>query len=306
MYPGLAMGAMNTLILHASEEQKQTYLTKLASGDWLGTMCLTEPHCGTDLGQVRHASPPRPRALGLVSRIGFMAGGGLGPHCRQVKTKAVKQADGTYRVSGTKIFISCGEHDFTDNIVHIVLARCEGAPAGTKGISLFIVPKYLVKAVGSMDKSRRNVTCGGIEHKMGIHGSSTCVMNFDDSTAYLIGQENRGLHQMFTFMNVRTDRCRGRQWMARKGLPSSRPLSPTLLPLLLFSHGGGPCRRRASAQRCKVRARSRTLCRVAGQPTCRGACAGLGAAELAYQGAFAYANINYVLVGAAISAPQRL
>lgn len=116
MYPGLAMGCMNTLILHGSEEQKQTYLTRLAKGEWLGTMCLTEPQCGTDLGQV--------------------------------KTKAVRQADGSYKLTGTKIFISCGEHDWTDNIVHIVLARTENAPAGTKGISLFLVPKYLLKPDG--------------------------------------------------------------------------------------------------------------------------------------------------------------
>lgn len=169
MYPGLAIGAMNTLLLHASEEMKKTYLTKLTEGTWLGTMCLTEPHCGTDLGQV--------------------------------KTKAVKKEDGSYRLTGTKIFISCGEHDFTENIVHIVLARCEGAPAGTRGISLFLVPKYVVKPDGTLEK-KKNLVCGGLEEKMGIHGSSTCVMNFDDSVAYIIGKENQGLHQMFTFMNT--------------------------------------------------------------------------------------------------------
>eukprot|EP00730_Choanoeca_flexa_P000167 TRINITY_DN10076_c0_g2_i4.p1 TRINITY_DN10076_c0_g2~~TRINITY_DN10076_c0_g2_i4.p1 ORF type:complete len:646 (+),score=181.47 TRINITY_DN10076_c0_g2_i4:48-1940(+) len=170
MYPGLSIGAMNTLTLHGSEDQKQKYLTRLATGEWLGTMCLTEPQCGTDLGQM--------------------------------KTKAIKQEDGSYKITGTKIFISCGEHDFTDNIIHIVLARCENAPEGTKGISLFIVPKYLDKGDGSLDKSSKNLTCGGLEKKMGIHGSSTCVMNFEDSTGYLIGAENKGLHQMFTFMNT--------------------------------------------------------------------------------------------------------
>jgi alkylation response protein AidB-like acyl-CoA dehydrogenase len=117
MFPGLAIGCMNTLMLHSSEEQKQKYLTRLATGEWLGTMCLTEPHCGTDLAQV--------------------------------KTKAVKQEDGSYKLSGTKIFISCGEHDWTENIVHIVLARTPDAPAGTKGISLFLVPKYIVKEDGT-------------------------------------------------------------------------------------------------------------------------------------------------------------
>ncbi|EDQ88641.1 uncharacterized protein MONBRDRAFT_37466 [Monosiga brevicollis MX1] len=169
MYPGLSIGAMNTLTLHGSEEQKQQYLTKLAEGTWLGTMCLTEPQCGTDLGQM--------------------------------KTKAVKQADGSYKITGTKIFISCGEHDFTENIVHIVLARTENAPPGTKGISLFIVPKYLQKEDGSLE-TKKNLVCGGLEKKMGIHGSSTCVMNFEDSKGWLIGEENKGLFQMFTFMNT--------------------------------------------------------------------------------------------------------
>eukprot|EP01108_Squamamoeba_japonica_P000477 TRINITY_DN1158_c0_g1_i2.p1 TRINITY_DN1158_c0_g1~~TRINITY_DN1158_c0_g1_i2.p1 ORF type:complete len:564 (-),score=237.24 TRINITY_DN1158_c0_g1_i2:79-1770(-) len=171
MYPGLANGAANTLLLHANEEQKQLYLRKIAEGDWLGTMCLTEPHCGTDLGQMR--------------------------------TKAEPAGNGTYKITGTKVFISCGEHDWTDNIVHIVLARLPDAPPGTKGISLFIVPKYLPDADGNVPAgAERNILCGGIESKMGIHGSSTCIMNFDGSVGYLLGEPNKGLKQMFTFMNT--------------------------------------------------------------------------------------------------------
>jgi len=169
MYPGLALGAANTLYLHASEQQKQTYLTKLAEGTWLGTMCLTEPHCGTDLGQMT--------------------------------TKAELNDDGSYNITGTKIFISCGEHSWTDNIIHIVLARLPGAPEGTKGISLFIVPKYLPNEDGSLS-DKRNIECGGIEHKMGIHGSSTCTMNFDNAKGFLIGKPHNGLKYMFTFMNT--------------------------------------------------------------------------------------------------------
>jgi len=169
MYPGLSHGAMNTLESHGTQEQKQTYLTKLVSGEWTGTMCLTESHCGTDLGLL--------------------------------KTKAEPQADGSYAISGTKIFISAGEHDMADNIIHIVLARLPDAPAGTKGISLFIVPKFNLD--GSGDVSDRNaVACGSIEHKMGIHGNATCVMNFDGAKGFLIGPENKGLNCMFTFMNT--------------------------------------------------------------------------------------------------------
>ncbi|MDO6460622.1 acyl-CoA dehydrogenase C-terminal domain-containing protein [Granulosicoccaceae sp. 1_MG-2023] len=168
MYPGLSHGAMNTLSEHGTEEQKQTYLTKLISGQWTGTMCLTEPHCGTDLGMLR--------------------------------TKAEPQADGTYRISGTKIFISAGDHDMAENIVHIVLARLPDAPAGTKGISLFIVPKFRVRADGSCGEAN-HVSCGSLEHKMGIHGNATCVLNFDGAEGFLIGPENRGLNCMFTFMN---------------------------------------------------------------------------------------------------------
>lgn len=163
MYPGLSHGAMNTLELHGTDEQKDTYLTKLVSGEWTGTMCLTEPHCGSDLGTL--------------------------------KSKAEPQADGSYAISGTKIFISAGEHDMVDNIVHIVLARLPDAPEGTKGISLFIVPKVLP------DGTRNEVQCGSIEHKMGIHGNATCVMNFDAAKGFLIGPPNQGLKCMFTFMN---------------------------------------------------------------------------------------------------------
>jgi alkylation response protein AidB-like acyl-CoA dehydrogenase len=166
MYPGLSHGAMNTLSAHGTDEQKETYLTKLVSGEWTGTMCLTEPHCGTDLGMLR--------------------------------TKAEPQADGSYKISGTKIFISAGEHDMADNIVHIVLARLPDAPEGTKGISLFIVPKHLPESLGEDN----GVSCGSLEHKMGIHGNATCVMNFDAATGYLIGPPNKGLNCMFTFMNT--------------------------------------------------------------------------------------------------------
>ena len=165
MYPGLSHGAMNTLEAHGTEEQKQTYLTRLVSGEWTGTMCLTEPHCGTDLGLLR--------------------------------TKAEPADDGTYKISGTKIFISAGDHDMVENIVHIVLARLPDAPEGTKGISLFIVPKHLPDAIGE----NNGVSCGSIEHKMGIHANATCVMNFDEATGFLIGPENKGLNCMFTFMN---------------------------------------------------------------------------------------------------------
>ncbi|USE37089.1 acyl-CoA dehydrogenase C-terminal domain-containing protein [Endozoicomonas sp. SCSIO W0465] len=165
MYPGLSHGAMNTLEAHGTDEQKETYLTRLISGEWTGTMCLTESHCGTDLGML--------------------------------KTKAIPQADGTYRITGTKIFISAGEHDMAENIVHIVLARLPDAPGGTKGISLFIVPRHRPDAL----EESNGVSCGSIEHKMGIHGNATCVMNFDGATGYLIGEPNKGLNCMFTFMN---------------------------------------------------------------------------------------------------------
>ena len=169
MYPGLSHGAVRTLEHHGSQEQKDTYLPKLVSGEWTGTMCLTESHAGSDLGIIR--------------------------------SKAEPQADGSYAISGEKIFISAGEHDMADNIIHIVLARLPGAPKGTKGISLFIVPKFNVNADGSVGE-RNAVRCGSIEHKMGIHGNATCVINFDNAKGFLIGPENRGLHAMFTFMNT--------------------------------------------------------------------------------------------------------
>ena len=169
MYPGLSHGAMNTVQTHGSEAQKELYLTRLTEGTWTGTMCLTEPHCGTDLGQV--------------------------------KTKAEPNEDGTYNITGTKIFISAGEHDLTDNIIHIVLARLPNAPAGTRGISLFIVPKMKTDAQGNVGESN-HVTCGSIEDKMGIKASSTAVLNFDNAVGELIGPMNKGLECMFTFMNT--------------------------------------------------------------------------------------------------------
>ena len=168
MYPGLTQGAIAALLTHASAELKTKYLPKMVEGVWTGTMNLTEPHCGTDLGLLR--------------------------------SKATKQADGSYKISGTKIFISAGEHDLSENIIHLVLARIEGAPAGTKGISLFLVPKFLVKDDGSLG-ARNAVGCGSIEEKMGIHGNSTCVMNYDGATGWLIGEEHRGLNAMFVMMN---------------------------------------------------------------------------------------------------------
>ncbi len=168
MYPGLTQGAIAAILVHGTDEQKATYLPNMVGGSWSGTMNLTEPHCGTDLGLLR--------------------------------TKAVPQDDGSYKISGQKIFISAGEHSMTDNIVHLVLARIEGAPEGTKGISLFIVPKFMVGDDGSLG-ARNGVSCGALEEKMGIHGNSTCVMNYDDATGYLIGAENKGLSAMFVMMN---------------------------------------------------------------------------------------------------------
>jgi alkylation response protein AidB-like acyl-CoA dehydrogenase len=164
MYPGLSHGAKLTISTYGTEEQKQTYLTKLISGEWTGTMCLTESHCGTDLGLL--------------------------------KSKAELNADASYSITGTKIFISAGEHDMAENIVHIVLARLPDAPGGTQGISLFIVPKN-----DAVTGEHNNVNCGSIEHKMGIHGNATAVLNFDGAKGYLIGPANEGLKCMFTFMN---------------------------------------------------------------------------------------------------------
>jgi alkylation response protein AidB-like acyl-CoA dehydrogenase len=168
MYPGLTQGASAAIFVHGSAEQKALYLPKLVSGQWTGTMNLTEPQCGTDLGLVR--------------------------------TRAAPQADGSYKITGTKIFISAGEHDLAENIIHLVLARIEGAPEGVKGISLFVVPKFLPAKDGAIG-ARNALVCGSIEEKMGIHGNSTCVMNFDGATGWLIGEPNRGLNAMFVMMN---------------------------------------------------------------------------------------------------------
>jgi alkylation response protein AidB-like acyl-CoA dehydrogenase len=169
MYPGLSHGAYEALHAHGTDEQKATYLPKLTSGEWTGTMCLTEPHCGTDLGLLR--------------------------------TKAEPQADGTYKITGQKIFISAGEHNLAANIVHLVLARLPDAPAGSKGISLFIVPKFLVNADGSLG-ARNGIHCGALEHKMGIHGNATAQMVLEDAVGTLVGQPHKGLAAMFVMMNA--------------------------------------------------------------------------------------------------------
>ncbi len=169
MYPGLSHGAYEALHAHGTDEQKKLYLPKLVSGEWTGTMCLTEPHCGTDLGMLR--------------------------------SKAEPQADGTYKLNGAKIFISAGEHDLAENIVHLVLARLPDAPKGSKGISLFAVPKYNVKADGSLG-TRNGIYCGGLEHKMGIHANSTCQMILDNAVGTMVGQPNKGLQAMFVMMNA--------------------------------------------------------------------------------------------------------
>ena len=169
MYPGLSVGCINTLMQYGSKKQKAQYIPKLVSGEWAGTMCPTEPQCGTDLAQV--------------------------------KTRAVPQKGGSYKITGTKIFISAGEHDLTENIVHIVLARLPDAPEGTRGISLFVVPKFKVKADGTLGE-RNAVNCGSIEHKMGIRASSTAVLNFDEAEGFMVFEPNRGLEAMFTFMNT--------------------------------------------------------------------------------------------------------
>ncbi len=168
MYPGLTQGAIAAIYVHGSDEQKSTWLPNMVSGIWTGTMNLTEPHCGTDLGLLR--------------------------------TRAVPQGDGSYKIEGQKIFISAGEHDMAGNIIHLVLARIEGAPEGVKGISLFIVPKFNLDKDGN-PHTRNAVACGSIEEKMGIHGNSTCVMNYDGATGYLLGEEHKGLKAMFTMMN---------------------------------------------------------------------------------------------------------
>ena len=169
MYPGLSLGCISTILRYGTEAQKAQYLPSLVSGKWTGTMCLTEAQCGTDLGQIRARAEP--------------------------------QADGSFRVTGTKVFISSGEHDLSENIIHVVLARLPGAPAGTRGISLFIVPKVTVNADGSLGE-RNAVRCGSIEHKMGIRASATAVLNFEAATASMIGEPNKGLEAMFNFMNT--------------------------------------------------------------------------------------------------------
>jgi alkylation response protein AidB-like acyl-CoA dehydrogenase len=168
MYPGLTQGAIAALLAHASPELKQKFLPKMIAGEWTGTMNLTEPHCGTDL--------------------------------RLLRTKAARQGDGAYKITGTKIFISAGEHDLAENIVHLVLARIEGAPEGTRGISLFVLPRQLDGEDGAPG-AHNGVSCGSLEAKMGIHGNATCVMNYDGATGWLIGEENRGLNAMFVMMN---------------------------------------------------------------------------------------------------------
>ena len=168
LYPGLTSGACLALEAHGSEELKKTYLDRMYTGEWTGTMCLTEAHCGTDLGIIR--------------------------------TKAEPLDDGSYSISGTKIFITAGEHDLSENIIHLVLAKLPDAPAGPKGISMFLVPKYQVNDDGSLG-DRNQLGCGSIEHKMGIKASATCVMNFDGAKGYLIGEVNKGLNAMFTMMN---------------------------------------------------------------------------------------------------------
>jgi acyl-CoA dehydrogenase len=168
MYSGLTHGASAAILVHGSAEQKSTFIPKMIEGAWTGTMNLTEPHCGTDLGLMR--------------------------------TKAVPDGKGAYKISGQKIFISAGEHDMSDNIIHLVLARAEGSPEGIKGVSLFIVPKFILDENGNPGK-RNGVSCGSIEEKMGIHGNSTCVMNYDEAEGYLIGEINRGMNAMFVMMN---------------------------------------------------------------------------------------------------------
>ena len=169
MYPGLTAGAISAILAKGSPEQQAKYLPRMIAGEWTGTMNLTEPHCGTDLGLIR--------------------------------TRAVPNADGSYAITGTKIFISAGEHDMSENIIHLVLAKTPGAPESSKGISLFIVPKVLVNDDGSLGE-RNAVSCGSIEHKMGIHGNATCVMNYDGATGWMVGEENKGLAAMFIMMNA--------------------------------------------------------------------------------------------------------
>ena len=168
MYQGLTHGAASAILAHGTDQQKETYLPNMVSCEWTGTMNLTEPHCGTDLGLMR--------------------------------TKAEPQDDGSFKISGQKIFISAGEHEMASNIIHLVLAKIPGGPEGIKGVSLFIVPKFIVNEDGSLG-ARNGVSCGALEEKMGIHGNSTCVMNYDEATGYLLGTEHKGMRAMFTMMN---------------------------------------------------------------------------------------------------------
>ena len=216
MYPGLTHGAYSAIHAHASDELKAIYLPKMVTCEWTGTMNLTEPHCGTDLGMMR--------------------------------TKAVPQDDGTFKISGQKIFISAGEHDMAENIIHLVLAKIAGGPEGIKGVSLFIVPKYLVNEDGSLG-ARNGAAVGKIEEKMGIHGNSTCVMNYDGAVGYLIGEEHKG------------PRCDGRQEPGRAGRSADRPPRHSSQPdgpeelcrrrACLCLLGRVPDRPRAQAGRCR-------------------------------------------------------
>ena len=226
MYGGLTMGATAALMVHGKPEQKKMFVPKMVAGEWTGTMNLTEPQCGTDLGLLR--------------------------------TKAVKQADGSYKITGTKIFISAGEHDLADNIIHLVLARIEGAPAGIKGVSLFVVPKVLVNADGSLG-ARNGVSCGSIEHKMGIHGNSTCVMNYDSATGWLIGEENKGMQGMFVMMNE------ARLGVAVQGLAQSEVAYQNAVALCARAPAG-PLADRARRSRTSRPIRSSCI------PTCAACC----------------------------------
>ena len=185
MYQGLTHGAASAILAHGTDAQKDTYLPKMVSCEWTGTMNLTEPHCGTDLGLMR--------------------------------TRAVPQDDGSYKITGQKIFISSGEHDMADNIIHLVLAKIEGGPEGIKGVSLFIVPKINLNEDGSLG-SRNSATVGSIEDKMGIHGNSTCVMNYDGATGFLLGEEHKGMRAMFNDERGPRRRRHARSGSGRRGL----------------------------------------------------------------------------------------
>ncbi len=225
LYPMLTAGACLSINAHASEELKAAYLPNMYAGVWAGSMCLTEPHAGTDLGIIR--------------------------------TKAEPQADGSYKVSGTKIFITGGEHDLTENIIHLVLAKLPDAPAGPKGISLFLVPKFMVNADGSLG-ARNAANCGSIEHKMGIQASATCVMNFDDAVGYLVGEPNKGLAAMFTMMNYERLGLASKAWP-----PASAPIrTPSNMPVTACKAVRQPVRR----------TRTRSLTRSLSTPTCVGCC----------------------------------